>query len=64
MIATDTGKILQTLAGTEGTEEIIHENGMLYLVADTNPNKEEFQNGPRMNFPNGKWILPQKAGPL
>ena len=60
VIAADTGKILQTLAGTEGTEEIIHENGILYLVADTNKDKEEFQNGPRMNFPGGKWILRKK----
>ena len=35
-------------------------NGILYLVADTNPDKEEFQNGPRMNFPGGRWILRQK----
>jgi outer membrane protein assembly factor BamB len=60
VIAADTGKILQTLAGTEGTEEIIHDNGTLYLVADTNRDKEEFQNGPRMNFPGGKWILRKK----
>ena len=60
VIATDTGKILQTIAGTEGTEEIIHENGILYLVADTNQNKEEFENGPRMNFPSGKWIIRKK----
>ena len=33
---------------------------MLYLVADTNEGKEEFQNGPRMNFPGGKWILRKK----
>ena len=60
VIAADTGQILQTLAGTEGTEEIIHENGILYLVADTNEDKEEFQNGPRMNFPRGQWILRPK----
>ncbi len=60
VLAADTGKVLQTIAGTEGTEEIIHENGMLYLVADTNEGKEEFQNGPRMNFPRGQWVIRQK----
>ncbi len=50
------GDILQTIAGTEGTEEIIHEDGYLYLVADTNEEKDEYQNGPRMNFPRGRWI--------
>lgn len=55
-----TGKVLKTLAGTEGTEEIIHEDGILYLVADTNENKEEFQNGPRMNFIGGKWNIRKK----
>ena len=47
----DSGEILQTIAGTESTEEIIHEDGYLYLVADTNEEKDEFQNGPRMNYP-------------
>ncbi len=56
----DTGKILQTIAGTEGTEEIIHEDGYLYLVADTNEEKDEFFNGPRMNYPSGRWIPRQK----
>ena len=60
VLDTDTGKILQTIAGTEGTEEIIHEDGLLYLVADTNELKEEFQNGPRMNYPRGRWILRKK----
>ena len=53
---TDSGEILQTIAGTEGTEEIIHEDGYLCLVADTNEKKDEFQNGPRMNYPRGRWI--------
>ncbi|MFV1969281.1 MAG: PQQ-binding-like beta-propeller repeat protein, partial [Pirellulaceae bacterium] len=56
VMATDTGEILQTFAGTEGTEEIIHEDGFLYLVADTNETKDEFRNGPRMNYPRGRWI--------
>lgn len=56
----DTGKTLQTLAGTEGTEEIIHEDGLLYLVADTNAVKEEFANGPRMNYPGGRWLIRPK----
>ncbi|MFZ5829210.1 MAG: PQQ-binding-like beta-propeller repeat protein [Planctomycetota bacterium] len=60
VIDTATGEILQTLAGTEGTEEIIHEDGLLYLVADTNESKDEFENGPRMNFPGGRWILRPK----
>ena len=60
VIASDTGKILNTIVGTEGTEEIIHENGVLYLVADTNKNKEEFENGPRMNFPKSQWIIRKK----
>ncbi len=60
VIDTDTGKILQTITGTEGTEEIIHEDGLLYLVADTNDLKEEFQNGPRMNYPRGRWIIRKK----
>ncbi len=57
---TATGKILKTIAGTEGTEEIIHEDGLVYLVADTNKEKSEFENGPRMNFPGGKWIIRKK----
>ncbi len=60
VIAADTGEILQTIAGTENTEEIIHEDGLLYLVADTNEEKEEFQNGPRMNYPRGRWIARPK----
>lgn len=60
VLATDTGRVLQTLAGTEGTEEIIHDDGTLYLVADTNQEKDEFQNGPRMNYPSGRWILRPK----
>lgn len=60
VLDTATGEVLKTLAGTEGTEEIIHEDGMLYLVADTNEDKEEFENGPRMNFPGGKWIIRKK----
>ena len=56
VLDTATGRIVQTLAGTEGTEEIIHEDGLLYLVADTNDEQEEFQNGPRMNYPSGRWI--------
>lgn len=51
-----TGEILRTIAGTEGTEEIIYEDGLLYLVADTNEEKDEFQNGPRMNYPSSRWI--------
>lgn len=60
VLDTATGKILKTIPGTEGTEEIIHEDGFLYLVADTNQDKEEFQNGPRMNFPGGRWIPRKK----
>ncbi len=60
VVDTQTGKILQTIAGTEGTEEIIHEDGLLYLVADTNNLKEEFKNGPRMNYPRGRWIVRKK----
>ncbi|MCC6354171.1 MAG: PQQ-binding-like beta-propeller repeat protein [Verrucomicrobiae bacterium] len=60
VIDTATGKTLRTIAGTEGAEEIIHEDGMLYLVADTNENKDEFQNGPRMNFIGGKWNIRKK----
>ena len=56
----DTGEILQTIAGTEGTEEIIHEDGFLYLVADTNEKKDEFENGPRMNYPGSRWIRREK----
>lgn len=60
----DTGEILKMLAGTEGTEEIIYEDGFLYLVADTNVTKEEYENGPRMNFPSGlssgRWIQREK----
>ncbi len=56
----DTGKVLQTLAGTEGTEEIIYEDGFLYLVADINAAKAEFQNGPRMNYPSSRWIQREK----
>ena len=59
-MAADTGEILQTITGTESTEEIIHEDGYLYLVADTNDEKEEFQNGPRMNYPRGRWIAREK----
>ena len=57
---TATGEILKTLAGTEGTEEIIHEDGFLYLVADTNKEKDEFFNGPRMNYPRSRWIQREK----
>lgn len=60
VMAADTGQILQTIAGTEGTEEIIHEDGFLYLVADTNASKDEFQNGPRMNYPSSRWIQRSK----
>jgi outer membrane protein assembly factor BamB len=60
VIAADTGEVLQTISGTEGTEEIIHEDGLLYLVADANVEKEEFQNGPRMNFPRGQWVIRNK----
>ncbi len=60
VIDADTGEILQTLAGTEGTEEIIYEDGFLYLVADRNEKKDEFENGPRMNFPSGRWIQREK----
>ncbi|MHB8898553.1 MAG: outer membrane protein assembly factor BamB family protein [Thermoguttaceae bacterium] len=60
VIDADTGQILQTLAGTEGTEEIIYEDGFLYLVADRNEKKDEFENGPRMNFPTGRWIQREK----
>lgn len=60
VLDTATGKVLQTIAGTAGTEEIIHESGVLYLVADTNQTKSEFENGPRMNFPNGRWIQRKK----
>ena len=60
VMAADTGEILQTIAGTEGTEEIIHEDGFLYLVADTNEEKDEFQNGPRMNYPGSRWIRREK----
>ena len=60
VIDSDTGKIQQTIAGTESTEEIIHEDGMLYLVADTNEEKSEFENGPRMNYPSGRWIVRKK----
>ncbi|MCU0872310.1 MAG: PQQ-like beta-propeller repeat protein [Pirellulaceae bacterium] len=60
VLAADTGEILQTLSGTECTEEIIHEDGLLYLVADANAEKEEFQNGPRMNYPSGRWIVRNK----
>ncbi len=56
----DTGEILQTIAGTESTEEIIHEDGYLYLVTDTNEEKDEFFNGPRMNYPGGRWIPREK----
>ena len=56
----DTGEILRTIAGTEGTEEIIFEDGLLYLVADTNEEKEEFENGPRMNYAGGQWIRREK----
>ena len=34
--------------------------GILYLVADTNEEKDEFQNGPRMNYPRGRWIPRKK----
>lgn len=60
VIDADTGKILRTLAGTEGTEEIIYADGILYLVADTNKDKEEFKNGPRMNYPSSRWIQRKK----
>jgi len=60
VMSTDSGEILRTIAGTEGTEEIIHEDGFLYLVTDTNEKKEEFQNGPRMNYPRGRWIPRRK----
>lgn len=60
VIDADSGEILQTIPGTEGTEEIIYEDGILYLVADTNVKKEEFENGPRMNFPNSRWIRREK----
>jgi outer membrane protein assembly factor BamB len=60
VLDTDTGEVLQTLEGTEGTEEIIHEDGFLYLVADKNAAKDEFQNGPRMNYPSGRWIQREK----
>ncbi len=60
VIDTDTGEILQTIPGTESTEEIIHEDGLLYLVADTNKDKTEFQNGPRMNYPRSQWIVRPK----
>jgi len=36
VIDSNSGEILRTIAGTQGTEEIIHEDGYLYLVADTN----------------------------
>ena len=60
VLAADTGEVLQTISGTEGTEEIIHEDGLLYLVADTNAAKDEFLNGPRMNYPGGRWIVRSK----
>jgi outer membrane protein assembly factor BamB len=60
IIDPDTGEILQTIAGTEGTEEIIYEDGFLYLVADTNAAKDEFKNGPRMNYPRSRWIHREK----
>lgn len=60
VIDVDTGEIVRTIAGTEGTEEIIHEDGLLYLVADTNVKKDEFENGPRMNFPRSQWIQREK----
>lgn len=60
VMAADTGEILETIAGTESTEEIIHEDGYLYLVADTNETKDEFQNGPRMNYPSRRWIPREK----
>lgn len=60
VLDTATGKILKTLAGTEGTEEIIHDDGVLYLVADTNKDKAEFARGPRMSYPGGQWIIRQK----
>ncbi len=56
VIDADSGEILKTIAGTESTEEIIFEGGFLYVVADTNEKKDEYQNGPRMNFPRGRWI--------
>ena len=59
-IDADTGEILRTFAGTEGTEEIIYEDGVLYLVADTNAEKEEFENGPRMNYFKSQWIQREK----
>lgn len=60
VLATDTGEILQTIAGTEGTEEIIYDDGFLYLVTDTNAVKDEFLNGPRMNYPSSRWIQRSK----
>jgi outer membrane protein assembly factor BamB len=60
VLSTETGEIRRTIAGTEGTEEIIYEDGFLYLVADTNEKKDEFENGPRMNYPRGRWIRREK----
>ena len=57
---TDTGEILRTIAGTESTEEIIYEDGFFYLVADTNVEKEEFKNGPRMNYFKSRWVQREK----
>lgn len=60
VLDSSSGQILRTIAGTEGTEEIIHEDGYLYLVADTNEVKNEFLNWPRMSFPRGRWIQRSK----
>lgn len=54
-----TGKTIRTYAGTEKTEEIIHQDGVLYLVATTSDpeNIDRRQLATRRTQPDGKRIM-------
>ena len=56
VIDTDSGKILETISGTENTEEILDTGDYVYFVADCAEEKKEFAHFPHMVFPGKKWI--------
>lgn len=58
-IDSDTGEVLRVLKDTEGTEEILHEGSMLYLLRDRNPNKVELSKYPLAG--SRSWAIREKT---
>ncbi len=58
VVDAETGDILRTLKGTVGTEEIVYEDGELYLVADTNAEKVELSEYPLLK--KNTWTVREK----